>query len=319
VIVQALRFPDNGQLIGGTVVGHGLQARAALSFSPLDLYKGVGVLRAGDADCREHEARVELEAAFAARDDEARRAALQAQIAFLEAHGAEARAWVAAAGARFADRLITLVELEDVRAGASALERKLVQARGQVAQIEVRRTVGAARGAERPPGELAGAYADAAADLARAEARVRAGDPWQIDVTAGVIPSSPTSPSARLDWYGIVELGFNIGGIGRPGRAERYARAREEEVGRAPYEAAARLRQHRDALAAAREQARGELALIERDLEALGSTRRVLEQSEAPNVVQQREKLALDRMAIEAERAYLRAYVDALAIMLARG
>ena len=39
------------------------------------------------------------------------------------------RAWVERAGARFSDHLITVVELQDVRGRASAIERKLVQAR----------------------------------------------------------------------------------------------------------------------------------------------------------------------------------------------
>src|SRR5262249_25120969 len=87
---------------------------------------------------------------------------------------ARADGWVGMAAARFADHVITLGDLEDVRAQASALDRKLVQARGQARQLDAKRTVGEQKSA----GELAAAYTDAAADLVRAEARVRAGDAW---------------------------------------------------------------------------------------------------------------------------------------------
>jgi hypothetical protein len=311
--LQGLRFPNNGQLIGGTITGQGLQARAGLSFSASDVYKGWGLERAADADCREHEARVGLEAALVARDDDARRAAFEAQAAFLEARRGEITDWVNRAGARFADHLITLIELEDVRTRAATLDRKLVEARGQAAQLAARRTTGPTR----PMGELAGAYVDAATELAQAETRVHAADPWQLSVTAGLIPSLSDWPTTGLDWYGIVELGFNLGGIGRAGRAERYVRARQDEIARAPYEATARVRQHREALEAALEQAAAELALLERDRAALDGARQVLEHAEVPNAAQQRERLALDQLAIEADQVYYRAYADALRALLA--
>ena len=303
LILQGLRFPANGLLEGGTIVGDGFQLRAGLVFSATDLYKGIGVREAGDADCREHDARVALEAAVGAGDDEARRAALEAQIAFLEAHGDEVRAWVDKAVARFSDRVITVVELEDVRARVGLLARKLVQARGQDRQLEAKL---ADRASARTADELAKRYADAAADLESAEARVRESDPFQLDMTAGII----TYP--QTDWYGIVQLGFNLGGLTRRGHAERYAKARREERARAPYEAEARLRQAQAVVAAAREQAHLELGLIERELEDLRSTRQVLEGSEAANIVHQRDRLALEQVELEAERVFYRAYVDKL-------
>ena len=209
VYLQGLRFPNNGVLDGGAVFGQGLQARAGLLFSATDLYKGLGVRPAADAECREHDARLELESAMATGDDGARRAAFEAESAFLEAHDPEVRDWVAKAGARFTDHVVTLVELQDVRALANALERKLVQARGQARQLAARSTSDAAGPARlEDVRRLATSYANAAADFTHAVERVRAGDPWQLDVTAGVV-SYP-----RADWYGIVQLGFNLGGLG---------------------------------------------------------------------------------------------------------
>jgi hypothetical protein len=311
VYLQALRFPANGLLEGGTVIGNGFQTRAGVSLSATDLWKGLGEVRAADADCREHDARVELDSALAAADDDARRAALEAQLAFLEAHRAEVRGLVERAEERFSGRVITLVELEDARARASALERKLVQARGQAAQLASRPTAEAA--AHRSKAELARAYANAATDFAAATNRLRSGEAWQLEMTGGIIPFP-----VHGEWFGVLQLGFNLGGLVRGGHAERYAAARREEIERASYEGAEGVRHAMGSLSAELDQARLELELVERDRAALARTRRVLEGSEAPNIIHERDRLALEQIALDADAAYSRVYVAELAALLAR-
>lgn len=312
VILQGLRFPENGQLEGtGTFIGQGFQTRAGLAFSATDLYKGLGVLSAGEADCREHEARARLEEMLAAGDDDARQAALEAQIAFLEAHEREVEGLVDRATARFANHLITLLELEDVRTRASALTRKLGQTRGQAREL-VAKGAHASGSPAASVDALAGAYADAAAELERASNRARSGAPWQLEMTGGVV----TYP--RVDWYGVVQLGFNLGGLTRGGHAERHARARKDEIARAAYEIDANVQRSHELLVVRLEEARRELALLQRELGYLQSTRKSLEGSEAPNIVHQRERLALEQVALEAEQAFHRAYVDRLGTIVAR-
>jgi hypothetical protein len=272
------------------------------------------MMGAADADCREHETRLELEATLVGGDDEPRRAAAEAQIAFLEAHGDEIHRWLERAEARFADHVITLVELEDVRARAAALDRKLVQARGQATQLAARGAVASGAGARgKSTAELARAYSDASADFMRAANRVRAGDAWQLEMTAGIIPYP------REEWFGLVQLGFNLGGFARPGHAARFAAARREEIERASYEAAAGVRRYLGSLAAVHEQARRELALIDGERERLARTLRALAGSEAPNVLQERERLALEQLALEAEAVYARVYAAELRALLDKG
>jgi hypothetical protein len=309
--LQALRFPDNGLLEGGAIVGNGFQARAGVAYSATDLWKAIGIGHVADADCREHDARVELDAALDAGDDEARRAALMSQVAFLDAHGAEVRALVTRAEERFSSHLITLVELEDLRARASALDRKRVQSWGQAAELAAR--PGADGGPHRLRGELARAYADAAADAVRAGNRLRVGDAWQLEMTAGIIPST-----LKGEWFGVLQLGFNLGGLVRGGHAERYAAARREEVDHASYEGAAGVRRAAATVASQAEQARLELEIVERDRAALARTRRALEGSEAPNIVHERDRLALEQLALDADAAYSRVYVDALRALAAQ-
>jgi hypothetical protein len=309
ISLQGYRFPQNGQLSGGVISGQGYQPRAELSFSVTDFYKGLQVPGLGDADCRAHDARVGFEGALGSGDDEARHVGLQALVAYLDAHHAEVNAWVDKAAERFAQRVITLIEWNDMRAGADALERKRAQAYGQVKQLEAKRV---SQVGTELPADLAREYIDSAAQAARAEARVRWTDPWQLRVAAGVIPLSP------LDWYGVVELGFNLGGVARPGHAARYVQARQDELEHAPYEAMARLRQYHEMLAAARDGATAELAIVEHDLESVTSASRALESADAPNITHQRERLALEEISLQADGVYLRAYAEALNAVLAK-
>ncbi len=122
VSVQGYRFPQNGQLNGGSIAGQGYQPRAEVSLSLTDLYKGLHVSRLGDAECGEHTARMEFEGSLGRGDDGARYAGLMAQVALLEEHGAEVRAWVDRAGERFSQRVITLLEWNEMRSSADALD-----------------------------------------------------------------------------------------------------------------------------------------------------------------------------------------------------
>src|SRR5262245_3641386 len=61
VMVQGIHFARGAQLEGFPITPTGYQLRAGFGFSPVDFYKGRGVLRAGDADCKRHEASVVLD------------------------------------------------------------------------------------------------------------------------------------------------------------------------------------------------------------------------------------------------------------------
>jgi hypothetical protein len=306
-VAEVLRFPNTGVNYENGIVGSGFQPRVGLEFSATNLYKGFGVLELGDAACREQTSRVALEAGLVVGDGAARRAGLAEQIAYLEAHRADVEAAVTRAEARFSERTITLLEFNDLRTGGSALELKLAHARGELRKLD-------AELAGAPPNtsldRLEHEYRNSALALADAEGRVRAADPWDLQVNAGIIPLSPP------DWYGVVELGFNLGGVTRPGHAGRYTRARAQELEHAPYEQMARLERQQAELRAALEQTESELAVVERDLGRLAHARETLENSDAPNLVHQRERIAIEQMTLEAERAYYVGYARALRVTL---
>lgn len=304
LLLQGIRYPQDGQLAGGEIAGRGLQPRAAVSFSPTEFYQGLNVLQLGAADCNKHAASLELQASLS-RGDQPRLAALRAEIAYLKGRGDEVNAWVRKAAARFAERAITLLEFDEMRAQASTLERRLAQAEGAAKLLEARQPESMS---QKPTSGAAHAYTQATAHFARTESSVRFADPIQLQLTAGVIPLQP------VDWYGLVELSVNVGSLLRFGQSDRYVKASVEEVTQAPQGPAARLRRYRAELAAGLQQAQSELRVIERNLELVARLRQVLETSEAPNLVQQLERIALSQVSLEADRAFLRALINELTI-----
>jgi len=306
LLVQAIRYPQGGQLAGGAISGRGLQPRAALSFSPTDFYRGLEVRGAGRADCAAHEAARTFEASLQ-QSERARHGALRAQISYLEAHREQVHASLSKAAARFAEHAITLAELDDLRERVNALDRRLAQAQGEAQLAEAKQVTAPSPISSR---QAARAYNQDSLRLAEAESRVRSGLPIQVQVTAGVIPLAP------VDWYGMVELSVNLGGAVRRFGGDRYVKARTDELAHAPNEASSRLRQYRLELTALLAQAQSELSLVEQDLQMVSSMRQVLETSEAPNIAQQREKVAVAQISIEADRIFYQALVHGLSVEL---
>jgi hypothetical protein len=306
VALQGIRFPQSGQVDVGLTVGNGYQARAALSFSPLDFYKGLGVLDEGAADCAEHEVALEVDGTLREGTDRARLSALQAKIQYLTAHRDEWRAVAALGATRLAEHTITLVEFEELRQRVADLEHRLIQAEGEAAEIDARSPARARSNV----GQLAREYLDVADRRERAQAHVRRLDPWQLQVTGGVIPQQP------VDWYGLAELSFNLGGFSRSAQETRHAEARMDEVVHAPYEIEARVDRFRSEAEASLDRARRELEAAERDLGVLAGVHEALEKSEAANVAHWRDTIAVEQLAAESEVTFFRALIASLTTLL---
>jgi hypothetical protein len=306
LVVQGVRFPQNGQVDVGLTVGNGYQARAALAFSPLDFYKGLDVMALGAADCAEHEIAVAVDRALNQGDDRARLSALRAQEAYFLEHRHEWQDMATRAAVRLGEHTITLVEFDAVRKRVSELDRRLAQAQGEVGTIEAR-----GGGVARPPlSKLAEEYNDAAVRRQRAEARVRSLEPWQLQVTAGVIPQQP------IDWYGLAELTVNLGGLVRLHQDDREVEARLDEVRHAPYEVEARVERSRAEVAATLAQAKRELEVVERDLATLQGAAQALDKSDAASAAHARDAIAIERLSTESEAVFLRAFIASLTAWL---
>jgi hypothetical protein len=306
VVLQELRFPQSGQVDTGVTVGSGFQTRASMTFSPIDFYKGLGVLSEGAADCDEHEVSVEVDDALTLGSDGARLSALRAEVAFLRDHREQWRDLGARAAVRLSEHTITLVEFDSLRQHIGELERKLSRADGEAGSIEARRGTSASV----PIGELTRRYAELAYRSEKAEARVRRLEPWQFQMTGGVVAETP------IDWYGLVELSVNLGVFARNRQEQRHADARMDEVHHAPYELELRVQRFRAQAAAALDEARQELEVVDRDLATLVDVKQALDRSDAANIVQSRDTVAVEQFSTESDDVFLRVLIGSLTALL---
>lgn len=342
VIVQGIHFPRGSQQFdSGVTTPNGYQLRTGLTFSPLDFYKGQGVLRIGDADCRRHEASRELDDVLGHATETARLSALREQSLFLRTRTEDWRALGAKAAARLSQRIITVVEFTSVQRSIDTLEHKLVAVEGEAGQLEARQLgatgtfpsaapsaagsaagsspdttasskAGAPAAAPAPVPALASQYYREAMRFEQEASKVRRLDDWKLQITGGVVPLQP------VDWYGTLELSVSLGALVKGEHEQRYIDSRSEDLRFARDGVETRLAQFRAQTAAALEQARRDLGLVEHSLEILRATRLALEQSEAESAAQARDLLAIEQVSVESDSIFLRSFLGALESLAAR-
>lgn len=307
VLVQGIRFPSSARVDLGPTVGDDLQARAGLTLSPVDMYRGVLVRRMADAECHEHERAAALEDVMSDATDGARLEALQAQLAYLDEQRGDWQALVDQAAERLQARAITVVEFRELQRLAQALELKRAQASGEIERLRAR-GVAAAAGVAAATAE---SYASATVEAERALVKIRATDAWTFRLTGGVIPL----PGRPLDWFGLAELTYSLGGPWQSAALVSVAQAREAEVRRDRAELPARLERAQAEARAMARQAAAELRAIQADLASGRATEAALERSDAPGAAQAQAALRFERIATEAQERYLRTLRDRLSAM----
>lgn len=301
---QGIRFPTNGAVDTGATAGaNQYQIRGALSWSPLEFYKGFKVTSAGDADCERHTAVVSAEELLLGGTDYARLPALRKQASFLDARRSTWETVVQKTDERLAAQVTSLVEANDVRARAADLERRRLQIGGDVQRLEgrgldERRTM---------LSQLAASIEATAMEYERRVSHIRSLDAWDLRVTGGIVPN--TTP---VDYYGVVQISFNFGAFTRNANETKYLDARTEELRKARYELASRLRAFREQVQSQREQAKQELAVIDKRSASLEEMRVTLSRSDASHAPQALAVLDLNTILVESERVYLTALIDEL-------
>lgn len=311
LVVQGLRLPRSfagiplSELDSGGLTAY--QARAGVAFSPVELVKGLELTQASEGDCEKYLAQSALEEFIDHAEGAARLPALRNQATYLEAH---AQTWKTALGKeeeRFASRVITLFELNQVRARATTLERRLVQASGEAERI-------AARGYLRPPGTIAAlleTWLERSLTFERQASQVRALSFWNVRLTAGVVASD-----RPLDWYGLAEVSVHLGALTQWHQERVYLAARTDELRHDRNSVEYRLRELQRTLALLRDQARRELEFVEGQLGSIASTRQTLERAESPNATYAVSLLTFDLLVAESEKTYLATLIDELSSLL---
>jgi hypothetical protein len=306
IVGEGIRFPSNNRIDLGPTVGNGFQLRAALSITPTDIYRGSVLERAGDADCRAHDAAERLRLGLEDVSDLGRLPALRAQSAYLDEHRAEWRALLAKAGRQLAARLVTAVEYHELSRLTQTLERKSAAVAGEIDRLQA--------GAETisTPKEL-GALARASVveddEAERAYARLRGLDPWALKLTGGIIPPLGGEP---FDWFAIAELSYNLGAPWHADADARAGEARADEARHARYELPARLDDAKRGLAAERSATKRALAAVESELASTESMGATLEGGDAPNLEHARATLIVERLDAESDRVFLRTLLGTL-------
>lgn len=311
LVLQGLRFPSGLTglpLTGADGTGSDpFQARAGVAFEPLELVKGVELLRASDEDCEAQAARVLLEGFAEHGEEAARLPALRAQVAFLRSKEQAWKALVTTQEQAFAGQAITVFELNQVRNRALLLERRLTQAAGEAERLAAR----GYRGPEAPVQEVADRWRRHALLLEGQRAGMRGLSSWNLRFTGGVVASSQAP-----DWYGMAEFSVHLGAFAQDVFDRRALRARADELRTEQGGVERRATEVEAHLRLLEAQARHELGLVEEQLSSLGAIRASLQRTESPNATWAAALLATDELLAEAERAYLAAFVDALSAML---
>lgn len=299
---QLLRNPSLADL-GPLIVGN-LQLRFGAAFSPLDAARGARTIALSEADCDVQKAQESGRRLVTAPMEALLVEAYRAQVRALRASSGERDALLERAAERLRQKLITVLEFREVERSADELRQKHEVALGTLSRLE-------AEGVELPRDgleALARAYADRALVYEQKARSLRALDPWTLRLAGGAIPANENT----VDWYGWVEIGYNLGGLFRRRHENRYEEARRSEIDSARYELPAKVRLLAQQVNARLAQAEAELALVKKNLKFIDDTLRSLGRSDLPNVSHARDSLTLQRMLTVAEQAYLQALVDAL-------
>lgn len=301
--VQGIQFPQTGTIDAGVTIGRGLQMRAGLSFSLLDFYRGFRLLRAGDADCDQHAALLDVEQLFTHLEELGRLAALRDEAAVLEGANAALAELSATNDERLRAGIITLGQALELRTRIAEIARRRVHVAGEIERLAANDL--AVAGA---PLALTARADRAIVRYEREISHLRTLDAWTLSVAGGVVPHAE-----GVDSFAVLQLGFNVGGIARYVYEARYLAARQEELRSARYELHENARRFRAQLAALITRSRRELALVEDRRSSLRSIRAALDQADARSAPHALALVRIDLILLDAEAAYLTRLVDELA------
>ncbi|HJL14742.1 MAG TPA: hypothetical protein RMH99_03745 [Sandaracinaceae bacterium LLY-WYZ-13_1] len=220
LVVQALHVPLVGDTSGaGAFVGSGYQVRASLGMDALDLPRGVLALDLAAAECARARSFETLEDSFASSEASSLIAGPEARVESLSRTLPALRALVRQGEVQLAEGLWTREQVTSLRSRVGALVRERAGARAEIARLRARD--------EGEPTRPQEALERHRSDLLRHErvaSELRRLSAWHLNVRVGAIPVAP------MDWYGVVELSWDFGGIALHLAEDEYLDARRREL-----------------------------------------------------------------------------------------
>ena len=295
VWAEGVHVPRLGDETGmGLVQGGDWQLRAVLSWSPLDLARGVMLIDQTGTEC------VALGAATRVR----RTLELGASFGELEARRAEE-----AVLAEALPHLQELLAASRVRASeglgtseqVTTLESEIVRIERRRAQLvaEIQRLADGQREADpaNVESDLA-LYESSTMSLENQRSSYRRMSPWIVQMRGGVVPTG------QVDWFGQVQVGYNLGGIAQQFAEDAVLAARRAELA----EDADELRQHVETLErqlqASLPALRAELEHTERLIALTEHQQALLAQLQTSDVAHLHAMGELQLITLRAERAH---------------
>lgn len=205
--IEGVHVPQIGDETGTGVImrtafGGEYQLRAALSWSLIDLVRGVLLLEQTSTECAMLDAGARVRRVLELGDAVGELAGRREERRVLLDARDQIDGLVAGVESRVAAGLATLAQLTAVQGEAIRLRRRMAQLDGEIARLE-----------EAGHGDIA--LDTLAADLALYErsayaleaerSTVRRLSPWTVSLRGGVVPG------AQVDWFGQVQVGLNLG------------------------------------------------------------------------------------------------------------
>ena len=304
VEVQGVRFPQNGAVDTGAMVGDGYQVRAALSFSPLDAYKGTRVIRVGEAECAQHEASRVIEEQTLRAAEYGRLPALRRAAAQLERQRATWLEIEQRVLKGLAAQVVSLLEVDQIRDRCVGLERYSAAVSGEIARLEALREPALP---DRSMAALLEAAEAAVIEYEREASHLRSLDAWEFKVTGGAAPNGGSA-----DFYGVAQLGFSLGAFSQRAAEKRALAARGEELRESRTELRDQVRIFQDVLSANRAEAKRAKEIMQRRVDVLREARAAIERANASRALAARALLDLELISAEVEQTFFHAWLDEL-------
>jgi hypothetical protein len=301
--LQGIKYPAGAPgvvAVGGSTSVDGYQVRGGLSWSPLDAYKGTQVLTLADKDCLQHSATVEVQNLLEQMNDIGRQQALEAEVAYFEAVTPRMNDIIAGMQKRLGIGTITITDVAAVQQVIAALQRKQAQSQGQLAMIHAKDYIDNPHSAS----DIVARLQRYSMEFEKQTSKVRMLDPWSIAMSGGVVP--PMAQGDGVAWFGMIQVGYNFGGLVRGKLEDRYMASRQSELQHARYELADEMRRLQDSIRAGVASSELEIATLDKRLAELYSTKNtLLAHADAPNVDSVLAMVNLQIMDAESDRVFL--------------
>lgn len=296
VWVEGVHVPRLGDETGmGLIQGGSWQLRGVLSWSPLDLARGVMLLDQSGTECTAFGAATRVRRALSQGDMLGELQARRAEEAVLVEALPQMEEMLASSRMRAREGLGTSEQLTTLESEAVRIERRHAQLLSEIQRLSADDQGDAV--AVDLQGDLA-LYESSTMALESQRSTYRRMSPWIVQVRGGVVPTG------EVDWFGQLQVGYNLGGIAQQFSEDAVLAARRAELA----EDADELRQHVETLArrlqASLPALRAELEHTDRLIALAEHQQQLLAQLETSDVAHLHAMGELQLITLRAERAH---------------